>query len=84
MVHASMDVDIYPVSIHGWANNEHMTPSCLPSSFPHTVPAPVPMPSCLPDRPHALEDDVSHLHPRESMAVAAPRVKNSYHPQAST
>ncbi len=82
MVCTSMDVDIYPVSIHGWANDEYRTPRCLPSSSPHAVPAPVRMPSRLFDRPHALEDNVSHLCPRESMVVATPREKNSYHPQA--
>ncbi len=33
MVRTSMDVDIYNVSIHGWANNEYRTTSCLPSIF---------------------------------------------------
>ncbi len=75
MVSASMDVDVYNVSIHGWANNEYRTSNCLPSSFPHAIPAP-----CLPDRPHAPEDNVSRLFPRESMALAAPRERNSYHP----
>jgi hypothetical protein len=84
MVHASMgvDVDVYNVSIHGWANNAYRTPSCLPLSVNHALPAQIPVPSRLPNRPHAPEDNVSHLHPLESMAVAALRKKNSYHHQA--
>jgi hypothetical protein len=82
MVCASIHVDACNVSIHGWANNEYKTSNCLPSSFPHAVPAPIPAPSRLPERPHAPEDNVSCLCPWESMAVAALREKNSYHPQA--
>ena len=82
MVRTSMDVDIYTVSIHGWDNNEYRTPSCLPSAVYHALPAQIPISSCLPDRPQTQEDDVSHLCPRESIVMAAPREKNSYHPQA--
>jgi hypothetical protein len=45
MVHASMDVDVYYVSIHGWANNAHRTSSRLPSNFHHAISAPMPVPS---------------------------------------
>ncbi len=82
MLCASMGVDVYNFSIHGWANNAYRTPSRLPLSVHHALPAQIPVPGCLPDRPHATEDNVSHLCPRESMVVAAPREKNSYHPQA--
>ena len=39
MVHTSMDVDVYNVSIHGWAGNAHRTPSHLHSNFimPHLL-----------------------------------------------
>ncbi len=63
MVRTSMDVDVYNVSIHGWANNAHRTPSHLPSNLHHAISAPMPVPSCLPNRPHAPEDDVLRLHP---------------------
>jgi hypothetical protein len=57
------------------------------SSFPlavyHALPAQIPGPSHLLDRPQTLEDDIQRLRARESMVVAAPREKNSYHPQAS-
>jgi hypothetical protein len=62
-VRTSMDVDVYNVSIHGWADNAHRTPSCLPSNLHHAISAPMPVPSHLPDRSHAPEDDVLHLHP---------------------
>jgi hypothetical protein len=82
MVRASMDVDVYDVSIHGWANNAHKTPSHLPSSFHHATSAPMPAPSRLPDRSRALQDNMRGLCPRESMVVDAPREKNSFHSQA--
>jgi hypothetical protein len=84
MVRTSMDVDVYDVSIHGWANNEYKTSNSLPSSFPNAVPAPVPALSHLPDRPHAPQDNVSCLCLRKSMVLPAPREKNSYHPQVPT
>jgi hypothetical protein len=62
MVRASMDVVIYGVSIHGWANNAYRTPSCLPLSVHHALPASIPVPSRLPDGSHALEDNVLSLH----------------------
>jgi hypothetical protein len=61
-VRASMGVDVYNVSIHGWANNAHRTPSCLPLSVHYALPIPILVPGHLPDRPHAREDNVSHLH----------------------
>ncbi len=82
MVRNRMGVDVYNVSIHGWVDNAYRTPSCFSSSVHHAIPVPIPVLSCLPDRPHAPEDDVPRLHPWESVAVAAPREKNSYHPQA--
>ncbi len=82
MVHASMDVDVYDVSIHGWANNAHRSSSSLPSNFHNAISAPMPVPSRLPDRSRAPQDDIQRLRPRESMVVAAPREKNSFHPQA--
>jgi hypothetical protein len=82
MVHASMDVDVYNVSTHGWANNAHRTPSHLPSNFHHATSAPMPVPTRLPDGSSAPQDNMQCLCPRESMAVAAPREKNSFHPQA--
>jgi hypothetical protein len=80
MVCASMDVDVYDASIHGWANNAHRTFSCLPSNFYHAISAPMPVPGCLPDGSHSPQDDIQRLHPRESMAVAALREKNSFNP----
>ncbi len=82
MVRTSMDVDVYNVSIHGWANNAHRTSSHLPSNFHHAISAPMPVPSRLPDGSHALQDNIQHLCSRESMAVASLREKNSFHPQA--
>jgi hypothetical protein len=40
MVRTSMDVDVYDVSIHGWANNAHRTPSRLPSNLHYAISAP--------------------------------------------
>ncbi len=79
---ASMDVFIYDISIHGWANSAYRTPSCLPLSVHHAISAPMPLPSRLPDRSRAPQDNIQCLCPREYMAVAAPREKNSFHPQA--
>jgi hypothetical protein len=76
-----MDVDVYNVSICGWANNAHRTPSHLSLNFHHATSAPMPVPSRLPDGSHTPQDDMQHLCPRESMAVAAPREKNSFNPQ---
>jgi hypothetical protein len=73
-----MDVDVNDVSIHGWANNAHRTSSCLPSA----ISAPMPVPSCLPNGSRAPQDDIQCLRLRESMAVATPREKNSFHSQA--
>jgi hypothetical protein len=81
MVHTSMDVDIYDVSIHDWAYNVYRIPSCLPSDVYPALSDQVPVPSRLPDRPHAPQDDIQCIHPRESMALAALREKNSFHPQ---
>ncbi len=81
MVRISMDVDVYDVSIDGWANKSQRTPSHLPSNFHHATSAPMPAPSRLPDGSRALQNDLQRLCPRESMAVAAPREKNSFHPQ---
>jgi hypothetical protein len=39
MVCASMDVNVYDVSIHGWADNAHRTSSCLPSKFHRAISA---------------------------------------------
>jgi hypothetical protein len=82
MVHVSMGVDIHNVSIHGWANNALRTPSRSPLHVHHAPPAPMLVPSRLPDRPNALQDDMQCLPPRESMAVADQREKNSFYPQA--
>ncbi len=41
----------------------------------------MPVPSCLPDGSHAPQDDIQCLYPRESMAVAAPREKDSFIPK---
>ncbi len=80
MVHASMDVDIYNVSVHGWPNNEYGTPSCLPSTFYHAIPAQVPVSGCLLNRLQMPEDDIQCLCSRESLELAAPRETNSFHP----
>jgi hypothetical protein len=40
----------------------------------------MPIPNCLPNGSRALQDNIQHLCPKESMAVAAPREKNSFHP----
>jgi hypothetical protein len=81
-VRASMDVVIYDISIHGWANSAYRTPSHLPLSVHHALPALIPVLSCLPDGSHAPEGDIQILHTRESVAVAAKREKKSFHPQA--
>jgi hypothetical protein len=81
-VRTSMDVDVYNVSIHGWADNAHRTSSCLPSNFHHAISAPMPVPSRLPDGSRSPQDNIQCLCPRESMVVAALREKNSFHPQA--
>ncbi len=62
-VHASMDVVAYNVSIHGWVDNAHRTPSCLPLSVHHALPIPIPVPSHLLDRPHAPEGNVLRFNP---------------------
>jgi hypothetical protein len=80
MVRASMDVDVYNVSIHGWANNALRTPSSLPSNFHYAVPTPIPALRCLLDGPHTLQGNIQSLCPRESMAVATQREENSFHP----
>jgi hypothetical protein len=80
MLHASMDMDIYNISVHGWANNEYMTTSCLPSAFHHAVPAQVPVSGRLPDGLHTPEDDIQRLCLREFLTLASPRETNSYHP----
>jgi hypothetical protein len=49
MVHASMDLGIHNISIHGRANVGCMITSCLPAAVPTTIPAKIPMPSRLPD-----------------------------------
>jgi hypothetical protein len=77
----SMDVDIYDISIHGWANNAYRTPSCLPLHVHHALPAPMLVPSRLPKGSHTLQDNIRRLCPRESMALAAQREENSFHPQ---
>ncbi len=81
-VRVSMDGDIYNVSFHGWANNAHRIPSCLPSNFHHAISATMPVPRCLPDGSCAPQDNIQCLCPRESMVVAATSEKNSFHPQA--
>jgi hypothetical protein len=81
MVRASKDVDVYNVSIYSWTNNAHRTPSHLPSNFHHATSAPMPVPSRLSDGSCALQEDMRRFCPRESMTVAAPREKNSFHPQ---
>jgi hypothetical protein len=48
-VRASMDVVIYDINIHGWANSTYRTPSHLPLSVHHAISAPMPVPSRLPD-----------------------------------
>ena len=58
MVHTSMDVDVYDVSIHGWANNEYRTTSSLPSDVHHAIPAPVSMPSSSSYRFQTPEDNI--------------------------
>ncbi len=79
---ASMGVDIYNVSIHDWANNALRTPSHLPLHFHHALPAPMLDPSCLPKGSCTWQDDIQHLRPMESMAVADQREENSFHPKA--
>ncbi len=81
-VRASMDVDIYDVSIHDWANNAYGTPSCLPLCAHHALPAPIPVPSHSPDRSPTPEGNIQHLHLQESVAVAAPREESSFYLQA--
>jgi hypothetical protein len=81
-VRASMDVVIYDVSIHGWANNAYRTPSCLLLHVHHAPPALMLVPSRLPNRSNALQDNIQCLHMQESMAVANQREKNSFYPQA--
>jgi hypothetical protein len=81
MVHASKDVDVFNVSIYSWADNAHRTPSHLPSNFHHDTSAPMPVPNRLPDGSCALQEDMRCFCPRESMMVAAPREKKSFHPQ---
>jgi hypothetical protein len=81
MVRASMGVDIYNVSIHGWAVNAYRTPSCLPLRVHHALPFQMLVPSLLPKGSHNPQDNIQHLCPRESMVVAAQREKNSFHPQ---
>jgi hypothetical protein len=80
MVRTSMDVDIYNVSIDGWANNEFRTTSCLPSAFHDIIPAQVPVSGRLPDGLQTPEDYIRRLCPREILALAAPRETNSFHP----
>jgi hypothetical protein len=82
MVRASMGVDIHNVSIHGWANNAYRTPSCSPLYVHHAPPALIPVLSRSPGRSQTPEGNIQRLHPRESMAVAAQREKNSFYPQA--
>jgi hypothetical protein len=77
-----MGVDIHNVSIHGWTNNAHRTPSHLPSNFYHAIPAPTLVLSSLPNRPNALQDNIQRLHTQESMAMADQREKNLFYPQA--
>jgi hypothetical protein len=76
-----MGVDIHNVGIHGWADNAYRTPSCSPLYVNHALPALIPAPSHLPNRSRTQEVDIQCLHPRESMAVAAPREENSFRPQ---
>jgi hypothetical protein len=40
-----MGADVYNVCIHGWADNSHRTPSCLPLSVHHALPTSIPVPS---------------------------------------
>ncbi len=77
-----MDVDIYDISIHGWANNTYRTLSCLPLHVHHALSAPMLCPSRLPEGSHTLQDNIQHLCPREPMAVAVQREENSFQPQA--
>jgi hypothetical protein len=58
MVRTSMDVDIYNVSIHDWANNRFRTTSGLPAAALTTVSTEIPMPGRLPDKPQTPEDDI--------------------------
>jgi hypothetical protein len=80
MVHAIVNVDIYTVSIQGWANNECGTTSRLPSAVCHAIPAHVPIQSRLLNRPQTPEDNVLRLSPRDFLALAALRQTNSYNP----
>jgi hypothetical protein len=75
-----MDVDVYDVSTHGWANNYYSTTRSLPSDVHHAVPAPVPMLSSVSYRYLLPKDDTRRLCPRESLELAAPRETNSFHP----
>jgi hypothetical protein len=61
-VRPSMDVDIYDISIHGWASNAYRTPSWLPLSIHYALPALIPVLSRLPNGSHAPEDIVLSLH----------------------
>jgi hypothetical protein len=49
MVHASMDVGIHYVSIHGWAKFRCRTTSCLPAAFSTAIHTKMSMPSRLSD-----------------------------------
>ncbi len=81
MVRTTMDVDINNVSIHGWANNENGTTSCLPSNFYHAIPAQVLVSGYLPNELQTPKDNIRCLHPKESLALAALRETKSFHPQ---
>jgi hypothetical protein len=78
---ASMDVDIYDVSIHGWTNNAYRTPSCSPLHVHHALSAPMLVPSCLLEGSHTPQDNIRDLHPKDSMVVATQREENSFCPQ---
>jgi hypothetical protein len=58
MVRTSMDVDIYDVSIHGWANNAFRIPSHVPLYVHHALPALMLVPSHLPKGSHTPQDDI--------------------------
>jgi hypothetical protein len=57
-VRTSMDVDIYDVSIHGWANNLYKTPNRLPLHVHHALPTPMLVPSCLPKGSYTPQDNI--------------------------
>ncbi len=53
MVHTSMDVGMYNVSVHGWANIGFRTTCCLPAAFLTTISAEIPSQAACPTDPNS-------------------------------